>query len=351
MIKNPSCPTCCDGEILIETSGPPKPLIFSIDSGITWYGPDVFLGSYKTFTNLCAGDYHIRVNLNGNLKSTCVATKKVTLLYEVIPPEMAACPIDCGTSPGQTVHWNGGPSWVVNPSIVSTPTNTSICSVDITYQACVATNGTTGTTTLTGVNSATGQTSTVSVAPGLSRVRTADGTDYASIDTSPYLISFTEGTAPASIQVNTSDGIHFPDVGTYPVVTTDRLYNDGSDLTFNGFGWKQANQIPESLILGRSTTVTGALHTINQNDPIITAVDPPLGGTVVTLPSTLGTRTVIICDRFGNCSVLNPISIAPAGGSSINGAPGILLLTTPYSSVILTAFTDAPAGWIITSKS
>ncbi len=95
MIKYPTCSTCCNGEISIEMGAANKPYLFSIDDGATWSGPDVFSGSYKTFKNLCVGEYHIRVKLSAS--SGCLITKRVVLdkkAPEEDPPILTGCPQD-----------------------------------------------------------------------------------------------------------------------------------------------------------------------------------------------------------------------------------------------------------------
>ena len=79
IIKHPTCPTCCDGEITVEMSASSKPYLFSIDGGNTWKGADNPFGSYATFTNLCAGSYDIVVNYSGNTSNRCIADKKIIL--------------------------------------------------------------------------------------------------------------------------------------------------------------------------------------------------------------------------------------------------------------------------------
>ncbi len=93
ILKHPTCPSCCDGEITIKMSASGKPYLFSIDGGTTWKGADVYMGSYATFTGLCVGTYDVMVNLVGNLNRPCIATDKVELMVDTcyVPDD----PLDC----------------------------------------------------------------------------------------------------------------------------------------------------------------------------------------------------------------------------------------------------------------
>lgn len=78
-IIQPSCPTCCDGKITITVEKPG--VFFSIDNGTSWHGADVAFGTYKTFQNLCAGVYHIRVAPQNGIKNLqCHKTIKIELI-------------------------------------------------------------------------------------------------------------------------------------------------------------------------------------------------------------------------------------------------------------------------------